>query len=135
MRPGQRRNWGAGAVSVALALATLALPGCAGSDDAPEDQALSAAEDSARLDSLLQRRRAYEKTRAEACENLFRRDSAKWSNVLGWKYDQGVDGCYLIYEHQPPKTEAECDSMFPPDATTFMIDRSLCHEGRFRQRF
>jgi hypothetical protein len=46
-----------------------------------------------------------------------------------------VDGCWVIYRYDPPKTTAQCDSMFPPEETSFISERLLCHEGRYRTRF
>ncbi|NJD11328.1 MAG: hypothetical protein FIB01_13130 [Gemmatimonadetes bacterium] len=122
--------------SLALVLCALAcLAGCSRPDEAAQDPALAARQDSIRLDSLAQRRRAYEATRAEACQDVYKRENNKYSNVVTWKYDRDVDGCYVIYNYAPPRTEAECDSMYPPSEPTFFQQRSLCHEGKYRTRF
>lgn len=125
-------------LSVSLALCAVAcLAGCSRGDENPvsRDPALAARQDSTRLDSLAKRRRAYEAERAQACQDVFKRENNRYNNVVTWKYDHDVDGCYVIYRSVPPKTEAQCDSIYPPAEPTFFDLRLLCHEGKYRTRF
>ena len=119
-------------MAIGLVLAAAGIPACSRSQDQAEQNPRA---DSVRWDSLARRRRAYEQERAEACQVVYKKEAARHNNVVTWKYDQGVDGCWVEYRQVPPYSEAQCDSMYPPGETSFLIERLLCHEGRFRTRF
>lgn len=121
-------------LATVFAVGCLLLPGCRQS----EEQAArprTAREDSVYRDSLLQRRREYEKGREEACKKLYEGESIAYNNVVKYEYDNEVDGCWVIYRYVRPLRPEQCDSMHPPEEESFMRERLLCHEGQYRTRY
>lgn len=116
-------------------LACLSLPGCGQSGEQSAARPRTPQEDSVYLDSLARRRKVYEEGREEACRKVYRGEHAAFSNVVGWKYDNEIDGCWVIFKYNPLLTAAQCDSLHPPEETSFMKERLLCHEGQFRTRY
>jgi hypothetical protein len=120
-------------LTAALAAGCLLLPGCRQSDGAARPR--TPREDSVYRDSLLQRRKAYEQGREEACKKLYEGESIAYNNVVKYEYDHEVDGCWVIYRYVRPLRPEQCDSMHPPEQEAFMRERLLCHEGQFRTRY
>lgn len=86
-------------------------------------------------DSLAPRRAAFEKQLTSACEAIYKEQANQFSNVVGWKYNNDLGRCFVEYRYDPPKSPAQCDSMYPPEDPNFVAERLLCHDGRYRTRF
>jgi hypothetical protein len=114
-------------------LAGALLLGCRQSEE--QAAAIPLREDTTYLDSMARRRRTYEEEREALCRGVYERQRAEFSNMVGWQYDGEVDGCYGIFRYDPPVTAAYCDSLHPPEETSFVKERLLCHEGRYRTRY
>ena len=40
------------------------------------------------------------------CLTIYKTESDKWNNVLGWTYDEEYETCLIRYSEQIPKTTA-----------------------------
>ena len=68
----------------------------------------------------------------DACLAIYK-ETSKWTNAIGWRYDANSDTCYLQYKESPKKTEAQCDENYKGDdekvLPLFIWDWILCKEG------
>jgi len=98
----------------------------------------------------LQEQRAIEKAKAEQaqkeyiakrkmdCLGIYKVESSKWNNVLGWRYSETDDQCFIIYKDQNPKSDAECDKLYPTEGEWGLIFGRvnwLCKQGEFENSF
>lgn len=75
----------------------------------------------------------------EECLNIYKQESIKYTNVNTWQYNVEGNLCYITYNDDPAKTEAQCKNMFKDSegniATGFAIEYLLCLDGKFRKGF
>ncbi|MEZ4180125.1 MAG: hypothetical protein R3B41_01205 [Candidatus Doudnabacteria bacterium] len=85
-----------------------------------------------------QNEKEYIADRKDDCLTVYKTEDGKWNNVSGWRYDENSDECMIRYKESPPKSEDECDRIFPiSNALTSIFARqnSLCKNGEFENPF
>jgi hypothetical protein len=85
--------------------------------------------------NIEQAEREFAAKRKNDCLSLYDSESKKWNNVRGWRYDENNNECYIRYKDPKPKSEAECDNLYPPGELAFLRDRLYCREGEFENAF
>ena len=72
----------------------------------------------------------------DVCLMIYR-ETSKWNNATGWRYDANSDTCYLQYRENPKKTEAQCEENYKGDdekvLPQLIWDWLLCKEGLFEK--
>ena len=74
----------------------------------------------------------------DTCLAIYK-ETSKWNNTSGWRYDAESDTCYIQYKESPQKTEAKCDEDYKGDdekvLPLFIKDWILCKVGLFEKLF
>jgi hypothetical protein len=98
----------------------------------------------------LQEQRMIEKAKAEQaqkeyiakrkmdCLDIYKAESSKWNNVLGWRYSETDDQCFIRYKDPNPKSDAKCDELYPTGGKwgfTLLGENLLCKNGEFENSF
>ncbi len=72
------------------------------------------------------------------CLKIYEVENDKWSNVLGWRYEDSADACYIRYKEPKRKSDDACDKAYPLGNVdgfdwgySFARDKLLCKEGEF----
>jgi hypothetical protein len=68
------------------------------------------------------------------CLSIYKTEDEKWNNVVGWRYNEDGDECYIEYTEKEPKTEEECDSEISALASN-LRKYTLCMNGKFEKLF
>jgi nitrogen fixation-related uncharacterized protein len=75
----------------------------------------------------------YLADRKQDCLDIYKTESDKWSNVRGWRFNEDDDECLIRYKDPDPKTDEECDELYPTEY--FWYKNVLCKEGEFENSF
>ncbi len=73
----------------------------------------------------------YMAERLRDCLAIYKTELSKWNNTESWRYDDLNDYCIVRYKKHNPKSDADCDAMFPANSQAL----SLCKEGMFERKF
>lgn len=78
----------------------------------------------------------YVASRRKDCLAIFKVEDDKWNNIEGWRYSEEDDKCYIEYSESNPKSDAECDKLYPIDAGLGVLLSNLqCKDGKFENSF
>lgn len=84
----------------------------------------------------------YAADRKLDCLKIYSTESDKWNNVLGWRYTEDTDECFITYRSPKQKSDAECDKEYPVGKDgdldwgyLFMHENVLCKDGKFENSF
>jgi uncharacterized protein HemX len=83
-------------------------------------------------------KKEYVADRKKDCLAIYETESDKWTNVLGWRYSEIDDECFIRYRDPNPKSDAKCDEDYPTGGDygfIFIRENSLCKEGEFENSF
>jgi hypothetical protein len=72
------------------------------------------------------------------CLNIYKTESSRWNNVLGWRYSETDDQCFIRYKDQNHKSDAECDKLYSTEGKWGLIlarENWLCKQGEFENSF
>lgn len=78
-------------------------------------------------------KKQYAADRRSDCLNIYKTENGKWNNVVGWRYSETDDKCYITYKDQKPKSDATCDELYP--GIDNLTDNLLCKDGNFENSF
>lgn len=91
---------------------------------------------------LEQAKKEYIAERKADCLNVYKTEADKWNNVLGWRYSETDEQCFIRYKDPNPKSDAKCDEIYPVGkkddfdwGTTFFFKNLTCKEGEFENAF
>jgi hypothetical protein len=80
--------------------------------------------------------RTYIADRKDACLKIYTTESDKWNNVKGWQYNEEADRCYIEYKDPEPKTDEECDALYPAKGQlSNFVRNAACKDGTFEKGF
>ena len=83
-----------------------------------------------------QTKKEYLVKRKKDCYDLETSERKKWNNVDSSNYNEFTDKCVIRYKDLKPKSEKECDEIYPRlDGLPFMAENMLCKEGKFYKEF
>lgn len=85
-----------------------------------------------------QAQKEYAAKRKLDCLKIYESQDDKWSNVLGWRYLETDDQCFIRYRADKPKSDAKCDKDYPTGgdlSLRFFRENLLCKEGEFENSF
>lgn len=83
-------------------------------------------------------KRDYVAKRKIDCYSFFEKERKQWSNVLGERYDEVDDTCYVQYTDSGGKYWAgtKCEDLIGPKASdSDYLRHSLCTAGKFENSF
>ncbi len=86
-------------------------------------------------DKIELQKKEYISKKKNDCLDIYKTESDKWNNVLGWRYGETEDKCFIRYRDQSPKTDAQCDEDWPTEGLALLRQNSLCKEGEFENIF
>lgn len=85
-----------------------------------------------------QDKKEYIAKRSNDCLNIYKVESDKWNNTQGWIYNEVTDICHIRYKDPKPKSDSECDSLYPTseDNVFIMFAANLrCKDGEIENQF
>ena len=83
-----------------------------------------------------QDKKEYVADRKNDCLNIYKIEGDKWNNVKDWRYNEYDDECLMRYRSPNPKSDAECDDLYPADSgLSNFWEIMLCKDGEFEKSF
>lgn len=91
-----------------------------------------------RMESAARLQQEYEMEQKDACLEIYKTESDKWTNVRSWSYDKEDDECSIVYKDPKPKTKDECAETYPVGGDYGYYNltaRAHCLDGNFSNTF